>query len=265
MGHRANLATVWDPAIYLEFADERARPFGDLLVQVLADSPERVVDLGCGPGQLTASLADRWPQADVLGIDASPEMVERAQAYAHPHLRFAVQDLRDWRPAGPVDVIVSNATLQWVPEHRALLPRVVEALAPGGWLAFQVPGNFDEPSHRLLDELADDPRFADFTNARERPKAYAAASYLADLAGLGCAVNAWETTYLHVLTGPDPVFRWISGTGARPVLQALPDDRREEFVREYRSRLAAAYPERAYGTLLPFRRVFVVAQRATAG
>ena len=170
-------------------------------------------------------------------------MIERAQAYAHSHLRFAVQDLRDWRPAAPVDVIVSNATLQWVPEHRALLPGLVDALAPGGWLAFQVPGNFDEPSHRLLDELADDPRFADFTAARERPDAYDAATYLADLTGLGCTVNAWETTYLHVLTGPDPVFRWISGTGARPVLQALPDDRREEFVREYKSRLAAAYPE----------------------
>jgi trans-aconitate 2-methyltransferase len=256
---------VWDPAIYLEFADERARPFGDLMVQVLADSPERVVDLGCGPGQLTASLADRWPEASVLGIDASPEMIARAQAYAHSHLRFQVQDLRTWHSAEPVDVIVSNATLQWVPEHRRLLPGLFDALAPGGWFAFQVPGNFAEPSHRLLHELADDPRFSSFTAGRERPDAYDAATYLEDLSALGCVVNAWETTYLHVLTGPDAVFRWISGTGARPVLQALPNGLREEFVWEYKRRLAAAYPERAYGTLLPFRRVFVVARRPAAG
>ena len=255
---------MWDPAIYLEFADERARPFGDLLVQVLADVPDRVVDLGCGPGQLTASLADRWPEASVLGIDASSEMIARAQAYAHSHLRFQVQDLRTWHPAEPVDVIVSNATLQWVPEHRRLLPGLLDALAPGGWLAFQVPANFDQPSHQLLHELADDPRFAPFTAGRDQPSAYDAATYLEDLSALGCAVNAWETTYLHVLTGPDPVFRWISGTGARPVLQALPKEQREEFVREYQHRLAAAYPEREHGTLLPFRRVFVVARRPSA-
>jgi trans-aconitate 2-methyltransferase len=256
---------VWDPAIYLEFADERARPFGDLMVHVLADFAERVVDLGCGPGQLTATLSDRWPEADVLGIDASPQMVDKAQVYAHHHLRFEVQDLRTWQATEPVDVIVSNATLQWVPEHRGLLPGLVEALAPGGWLAFQVPGNFGEPSHRLLHELADEPRFAEFTAGRERPDAYDAATYLGDLTALGCAVNAWETTYLHVLTGPDPVFRWISGTGARPVLQALSGDRREEFVAEYKRRLIDAYPQHAYGTLLPFRRVFVVAQRPTDG
>jgi len=256
---------VWDPAIYLEFADERARPFGDLMVQVLADSPEQVVDLGCGPGQLTASLADRWPDAAVLGIDSSSEMIARAQPYAHSHLRFEVQDLRGWRPAEPVDVIVSNATLQWVPEHRQLLPRLVDALVPGGWLAFQVPGNFGGPSRELLHGLADDPRFSSYTAGRDRPDAYDAATYLDDLTGLGCSVNAWETTYVHVLTGPDPVFRWISGTGARPVLQALPADLREEFSTEYKRRLVAAYPERPYGTLLPFRRVFVVAQRPAAG
>jgi trans-aconitate 2-methyltransferase len=256
---------VWDPAIYLEFADERARPFGDLMVHVLADSAEQVVDLGCGPGKLTASLADRWPEAHVLGLDASRQMIEQAQTYAHGRLRFVVQDLREWRPAKPVDVIASNATLQWVPDHRRLLPGLVDALAPGGWLAFQVPGNFGEPSHQLLHELADDPRFAPYTAGRERPDAYDAETYLADLTALGCVVNAWETTYLHVLTGPEPVFHWISGTGARPVLQALPDERREEFVREYKSRLAAAYPEQAYGTLLPFRRIFVVAQRPSAG
>lgn len=252
---------VWDPATYLQFADERARSFGDLLVQVVADNPRRVVDLGCGPGQLTASLGDRWPEASVLGLDSSPEMIERAQPYASSRVRFALQDLRAWRPDEPVDVLISNATLQWVPEHRRLLPTLVDALAPGGWLAFQVPGNFDQPSHRLLAELADSPRFAAYTAGRERPASHDAATYVEDLAALGCVVNAWETTYLHLLTGPDPVYRWISGTGGRPVLQALPEGERQEFVTAYTARLAEAYPERAYGILLPFRRIFVVTRR----
>ena len=255
---------MWDPSTYLQFADERARPFVDLVGQVRADKPAQVVDLGCGPGQLTASLADRWPGATVLGLDSSPEMVERASAYTSAGVSFAVQDLRDWRPAELVDVILSNATLQWVPDHRDLLPRLVAALAPGGWLAFQVPGNFAEPSHVLLNRLAEDPRFAEFTADRERPAAFDAATYADDLHRLGCVVNAWETTYLHVLTGPDPVFHWISGTGARPVLQALPVEPREVFVAEYKAALAQAYPPRPYGTLLPFRRVFVVAQRAAS-
>jgi trans-aconitate 2-methyltransferase len=255
---------MWNPATYLQFADERARPFVDLVGQVRAEAPDQVADLGCGPGQLTASLADRWPTADVLGIDSSPEMIERARGYAGDRLSFTVQDVRDWRPARPVDVIVSNATLQWVPDHRALLPRLVAALVPGGWLAFQVPGNFAEPSHVLLHQLADDPRFAEFTADRERPAAFDPVTYTDDLHRLGCQVNAWETMYLHVLTGPDPVFRWISGTGARPVLQALPEDLRAMFVAEYKSALGQAYPPRHYGTLLPFRRVFVVARRAAS-
>jgi trans-aconitate 2-methyltransferase len=255
---------MWEPATYLQFADERSRPFADLVAQVHADEPRQVVDLGCGPGQLTASLADRWPAANVLGIDSSPEMIDRARRHAAARVSFTMQDLRDWRPAGTVDVIVSNATLQWVPDHRGLLPHLVQALAPDGWLAFQVPGNFAEPSHVLLHQLADDPRFAEFTAERERPDAFDPVSYADDLYQLGCEVNAWETTYLHVLTGPDPVFRWISGTGARPVLQVLPDQVRDVFVAEYKAALDVAYPRRSYGTLLPFRRVFVVARRAAS-
>jgi trans-aconitate 2-methyltransferase len=253
---------MWDPATYLQFADERGRPFFDLLSQVRADEPGRVVDLGCGPGQLTATLADRWPSANVLGMDSSPQMIERAARYAGGRVNFAVGDLRDWHPTEPVDVIVSNATLQWVPDHRSLLPRLVRSLASAGWLAFQVPGNFGEPSHVLLHQLAEDARFAEFAGDRERPAAFDPSTYVADLHRLGCSVNAWETTYLHVLTGPDPVFRWISGTGARPILQALPEEAREVFVAEYKAALNRAYPAAAYGTLLPFRRVFVVARRA---
>lgn len=262
--------TEWDPSTYLQFADERSRPFVDLLSRVGAQQPRRVVDLGCGPGQLTARLADRWPDADVLGLDSSSAMIERAREHQRPRLRFAVADVREWQPEAPLDVVVSNATLQWVPNHRALLPRLVDWLSPAGWLAFAVPGNFAEPSHVLLRDLAREPAYAAATASVEFPSSHEPEDYLADLTALGCPVDAWETTYLHVLTGPDPVFRWISGTGARPVLQALSEEQRASFVPEYQRRLCAAYPPQSgegdhARTVLRFRRVFVVARRPPTG
>lgn len=252
------MAHTWDPARYLTYADERGRPFVDLLARVPADRPRTVVDLGCGPGNLTALLAERWPDAEVLGLDSSPEMIAAARSTA-PGVAFEVDDLRDWAPAEPVDVLVSNATLQWVPDHLTLLPRLVSAVAPGGWLAFQVPGNFGEPSHTIRDELAAEPAYAEHTQGVAVPSSHDPADYLDALAGLGCTVDAWETTYLHVLTGDYPVFAWVSGTGARPTLQALPDELRAGFEEEFKRRLAGAYPARPYGVVLPFRRVFVVA------
>lgn len=255
---------VWNPRRYAEFAAERARPFLDLLGRVAAKAPRSVVDLGCGSGELTASLARRWPDADLLGLDSSPEMIERAQSHAGPRLRFAVGDLASWAPSRPVDVVVSNAALQWVPQHRALLPRLVDAVAPDGWLAFQVPGNFDSPSHLLLHALAGQEPYHRYATSLTRAAAADPADYLADLIALGCEVDAWESTYAHVLRGPEAVWRWMAGTGARPVVQALPVSLRTDFERAYRAELAGAYPEQSWGTVLPFRRVFVVARR-TAG
>jgi len=252
---------TWDPDRYLTYADERGRPFVDLVARIGATDPGTVVDLGCGPGNLTALLAGRWPDASVVGLDSSPEMIAAARA-AGSRIAYDVADLRAWTPAVPVDVVVSNATLQWVPGHLDLLPALVRAVAPGGWLAFQVPGNFDEPSHTIRDEVAAEAPYAEHTAGVAVPSSHDPAVYLDALAGLGCTVDAWETTYLHLLTGPDPVFTWVSGTGARPTLQALPDDLRPGFEAEFKRRLAAAYPERAYGVVLPFRRVFVVAQVA---
>jgi trans-aconitate 2-methyltransferase len=255
---------TWDPERYLTYADERGRPFVELVARIGAIDPRTVVDLGCGPGNLTALLAERWPGADVLGLDASPEMIAAAGARAPGGVRFEVGDLRDWTgPDGGVDVLVSNATLQWLPDHLDLLPRLVEQVRPGGWLAFQVPGNFDEPSHTIRTELAAEPAYAAYTRDVAVPASHAPAVYLDALAGLGCAVDVWETTYLHVLTGPgepDPVFAWVSGTGARPTLQALPDGLRQEFEEEFKRRLRAAYPAHDHGVVLPFRRIFVVAQ-----
>lgn len=252
----------WDPERYLTYADERGRPFVDLIQRIPAAAPRTVVDLGCGPGNLTAILAERWSAAQVSGLDSSEPMIARARA-DHPQIDFVVQDLRDHLATSttPVDVLVSNATLQWIPEHLELMPALVRNVRPGGHLAFQVPGNFDEPSHTIRTELAADPRFAEHVAGVAVPDSHDAATYLSALAALGCTVDAWETTYLHVLQGEDPVFTWVSGTGARPTLQALPPGLREEFEADYKARLRDAYPPTAHGVVLPFRRIFVVARR----
>jgi trans-aconitate 2-methyltransferase len=259
---------MWDPAQYLHFADERSRPFYDLTARIGATAPGYVADLGCGPGQLTASLAVRWPQAEVIGVDSSAEMIrtalaDQSETARSGRLSFVVGDINDWQPARPVDVITSNAVLQWVPNHMALLPRLAACLAPAGWLAFQLPGNFDQPSHAVLRELAGSARWRDqLADVQLNRQAGDPAQYLGLLAGLGLTVDAWETTYLHVLQGTDPVTNWYKGTGLRPVLAALDTADAQEFVAEYSQQVQKHYPAAPYGTVLPFRRVFVVAQRS---
>ncbi|HXW43586.1 MAG TPA: trans-aconitate 2-methyltransferase [Streptosporangiaceae bacterium] len=263
---------MWDPAQYLSFASERSRPFFDLTARIDAKSPAFVTDLGCGPGQLTAALAGRWPAATVEGIDSSSEMIAAASQMladlpgagraAADRLSFRVEDVHHWRPDRPVDVVVSNAVLQWVPDHLELLPRWAGYLADSGWLAFQLPGNFDQPSHAILRELAASPRWRDqLAGVPLNRQSASPAEYLDLLAGLGLAVDAWATTYLHVLTGPDPVTEWYKGTGLRPVLNVLGPAEAEAFLAEYGQRVREAYPAASYGTVLPFRRVFVVAQK----
>jgi trans-aconitate 2-methyltransferase len=259
---------MWDPAQYLHFADERSRPFYDLTARIGATAPGYVADLGCGPGQLTASLAVRWPQAEVTGVDSSAEMIRAAladhsEAARSGRLSFVVGDINDWQPTRPVDVITSNAVLQWVPNHMALLPRLAACLAPAGWLAFQLPGNFDQPSHAVLRELAGSARWRDqLGGVQLNRQAGDPAQYLDLMAGLGLTVDAWETTYLHVLQGSDPVTNWYKGTGLRPVLAALNAADAREFVADYSREVQKHYPAAPYGTVLPFRRVFVVAQRS---
>ncbi len=252
---------MWNPEIYARYAAERARPFYDLTARVGATDPDYVVDLGCGSGELTALLADRWPTATVHGIDSSPAMIEKARAHRGAALTFEVADLRTWRPPVPVDVMVSNAVLQWVPEHRDLLPRLVRAVHRGGWLAVQMPGNFDAPSHTVIRKLCRTTWRAELADLVRDAPVGDPAEYAALLAGLGCRVDAWETTYLHLLQGDDAVLSWVSGTALRPMLDRLPPERRPEFLDDCRRLLAQAYPARPYGTPFPFRRVFVVAQR----
>lgn len=258
------VGSMWDPEQYLAFGDERSRPFFDLVARVGAKRPEHVVDLGCGPGQLTEALAARWPEATVWGVDSSAEMIDatRRCADVDGRLRFIHADLRDWQPPSQLDVVFSNATLQWVPEHVELLERLVSWLRPDGWLAFQVPGNFRAPSHRILAELRQSDRWRAHVGAgADRHLAVLdPAGYAEVLIGLGLAVDAWETTYLHLLSGPDPVLEWVKGTGLRPVLAALDGTGQDLFLAQYAQALRGAYPAWSNGlTPLPFRRIFVVA------
>ncbi len=257
---------AWDPDRYLQYADERGRPFVDLLARVPAETPRVVVDLGCGPGNLTALLADRWPRADVTGIDSSAEMIAAARDVAG--VTWEVADLRDWaRPnalalVSPVDVLVSNATLQWLPDHLELMPRLLDRVAPGGWFAFQVPGNFDEPSHTIRSDIAGRAPYAAHVRGVAVPASHEPADYLRVLLDLGCEADVWETTYFHVLTGADPVFDWVAGTGARPTILALPEALRAEFEDEFRALLRKAYPADPAGrVVMPFRRIFAVARK----
>ncbi|GAA1914603.1 trans-aconitate 2-methyltransferase [Streptomyces sodiiphilus] len=264
-------APNWDPHQYQRHRDHRSRPLHDLLSRVPPlPARARVADLGCGPGTPSALLAERRPRARITGYDNSPEMLAEARSHAGPTpgggtLDFAFADLATWRPGAPHDLIISNAALQWVPGHAGRFPDWVAALAPGGVLAFQVPGNFGAPSHLLLRELCDSPRWRARLSGtlRRGDPVLSPAGYLAVLAGLGCATDIWETTYLHVLTGPDPVLDWTKGTALRPVLTALADDprARDAFLAEYRDALRTAYPPGPHGTVLPFRRVFAVARK----
>jgi trans-aconitate 2-methyltransferase len=255
----------WDPGEYLRFADARGRPFADLMARVNAEAPSYVVDLGCGPGNLTRTLRERWPAAHVEGVDSSAEMVERARAEGEPDgLRFTLGDVRRWQPDRAVDVLTSNATLQWVPGHLDLLERFVAMLAPAGWFAMQVPGNFGEPSHTAIADMRGEPRWRrrlqDIDLAQ--PAVEEPATYLRRLAALGCRVDAWETTYVQVLNGEDAVLTWMKGTGLRPVLSVLTEGEQTDFLADYAERLRRAYPRESFGTLLPYRRIFVVAQAA---
>jgi trans-aconitate 2-methyltransferase len=252
---------AWDPKTYLVFGEERTRPARELLARVAIDDPGRVVDLGCGPGNSTALLATRWPKAELEGVDSSGEMLEDARNSKFA-ARWTQADIANWDPSSSYDVIFSNATFQWVPDHAQLLPRLLRHLSKSGVFAFQVPRNFTEPCHTLIHDIAREPRWRDkLSGVRDWWNVVEPEAYFDILEPHAKKIDLWETRYAQVLEGEDAVFRWMSGTGLRPFANALEGEERDAFLEEYRTRVAQAYPGRAGGvTLYPFRRLFCVAE-----
>lgn len=253
----------WDPAKYVQFGDYRQRPFFDLTGRIEAEAPREVVDLGCGPGNLTATLAARWPSARIIGLDSSADMLATASAHAQgePGLEYRLGDIASWAPSPETDVVVSNAALQWVPGHQEMLARWLKELTPGAWFALQVPGNFTAASHTLMRELAESAPWASKVGSvlRHDDAVATPAGYLEIMLDAGCAADAWETTYQQVLSGENAVLEWVRGAGLRPVLAALSPEDAAAFEAEYAALLAEAYPAFGYGTVYPFRRIFAVA------
>jgi trans-aconitate 2-methyltransferase len=253
---------TWDPGQYLKFSDHRVRPALDLMARIPLDQARGVYDLGCGPGTITRLLAERWPGAAVTGVDSSADMLAKARMEA-PRVAFQQADIAAWSPPAPADLLFSNATLHWLDDHAALLPRLVSQLAPGGVLAVQLPCNRGSPSHLLMEEAAaDGPWRARLARIRpvygsvETPDAY-----YRILAPVARQVDIWETSYLHVLEGENPVVEWMRGTALRPYLDALAGAQHDAFLAAYADRVAAAYPRQPDGrTLLAFRRIFFIAR-----
>lgn len=252
----------WDPTQYLKFAGERLRPALDLLARIPVAAPRSVVDLGCGAGNLAPMLMQRWPQAKLVGVDSSPQMLARARA-DHPQAEFVQADFAAWRPAQPVDVLYSNAALHWLGGHETLFPALLDAVAPGGWLAVQMPRNFAAPSHTCVAETVEQGPWRDRLAPLLRQPVAPPREYWRMLQSRAASLEIWEIEYLQVLKGENPVAEFVKGSWLRQFLDRLDEPERSAFETEYRGRVRVAYPPEANGsTLFPFRRMFILAQQA---
>ncbi len=253
---------TWSAAQYTKFEEERTRPVRDLVARVPLAHARRVADIGCGPGNSTEVLRARFPEAEIVGIDSSPDMIAAARRRL-PGVAFEVADIETWRGSG-FEVILANAVIQWIPDHEALLPALAEKLALGGALAVQTPDNLDVPSHRLMREVAaDGPWAAKLAHAaKARAERRSADWYFGLLRRQATQVDIWRTVYFHPLNGANAIVEWVKGTGLRPFVDPLDADEREAYLARYEAAIAAAYPAEADGTvLLPFPRLFFVATR----
>lgn len=254
----------WDPSAYLKYSDERTRPARDLLAQVPLRDAGLVYDLGCGPGNSTALLGARFGNAEIIGIDSSAEMLERARRIL-PDLRFQMADVATWRPDRPADLIFANAVFQWLPDHLSIFAALLETLPAGGLLAVQMPDNLAEPSHVLMREIAAEGRWAAklaATRVARQPLPLPSV-YCDRLRPLCQHVEIWHTIYNHALSGPSAIVEWMMGTGLRPYLALLEAGERQAFVDAYTAQIAAAYPTLGDGRVLfSFPRLFLVAARA---
>jgi trans-aconitate 2-methyltransferase len=255
----------WNPEQYLKFSQPRLRPALDLLSRVALADPKRIYDLGCGAGNVTAALAARWPDASIVGVDSSSQMLAKA-AQALPAVQWTQQRLDEWQATSAADLIYSNAALQWLPDHAQLFPKLLTCLAPGGVLAVQMPRNFGAPSHTLLAQTARSAPWRHKLETLIAPAPVAAPEvYYSLLAPFAASLDIWETEYLQVLGGEDPVKEWTKGTALIPFLERLTASERPQFESDYAQRLRGAYPRRADGmTLFPFKRLFILLQKAAA-
>ena len=258
---------TWNASQYLQFADERTRPCRDLAARVGVESPRSVIDLGCGPGNSTAVLRDRWPAAQIIGLDSSPEMIEAARK-SEPAGRWELADIDQWASAGPeqFDVVFSNAAMQWVADHRAIFPKLAGRVKPGGALAVQMPGNLDEAAHTLMRELAASPAWIDHFRGRSVREwhVHDPEFYYDVLSPHAARIDLWRTDYVHVMRDASAIVDWYRGTGLRPFLDSIGDDTgRRRFEADYLELVRQHYHPRADGRVLfPFRRIFFVAYRA---
>lgn len=248
----------WDPDTYLRFADHRMRPGLELMTRIPDVEPSDVVDLGCGTGQLTSHLAERFPDARVIGVDSSSDMLDRAPS--HPRIRWVEAAFEHWTE--DADVVFSNAALHWSTDHARLFPTLAGLVRPGGVLAVQMPDNWSEPTHRVPARILDTgdwPEGARRSLARDR---VARAATYREWIGEGFEFDLWSTTYHQVLSGTDPVLQWVSGSVLRPVLDALDGPDRQRFQQVCAAGYRTAYPPQSDGSvILPFRRLFIVARR----
>src|SRR5271168_3689190 len=256
-------AMTWSAAQYVKFEQERTRPVRDLVARIPPADVVSAADIGCGPGNSTEVLRERYPHAHIVGVDSSPDMIDAARKRL-PGIAFEVADIRQWRPGEPLDVILANAVLQWIPVHETLLPALIARLKPGGALAVQTPDNLDEPSHRLMREIAaSGPWAAKLKDAaKARAERHGAGWYFRLLRAHASRVEVWRTTYFHPLAGAHAVVEWVKGTGLRPFIDPLEAGEREAYLARYEAAIAEAYPAEADGAvLLPFPRLFFVATR----
>ena len=255
------MVSTWDPDQYLKFYGPRIRPALDLLTQVDMDSPKTVYDLGCGPGNLTEFIQQRWPVADVIGVDASETMLARARDL-HPDKTWIKADLADWEPDAEADVFLSNAVFQWLNDHDTLLPGLVASVRAGGIFAFQLPRNWNAPSHAIIQELVAASPSRELLKPLLLDDPVHPPDYYYDLLRPHVStIDIWETEYLQILDGENAVAEWIKGSTLKPLLDALEDDA-VAFYEQYVAHVACSYPQRSDGkTLYPFRRLFVVARR----
>jgi trans-aconitate 2-methyltransferase len=254
---------TWNPSQYLKFDDERTRPCRDLVARIQLKNPRRIIDLGCGPGNSTQVLAERWPDAQITGLDSSEQMIRNATE-KYPHQNWALGDIPQWSAREPFDLVFSNAAYNWVPDHARVMPHLLQQVAPGGVFAFQVPANINAPAHELMRSTASSDKWrSHFPEKIREWYAHDLAFYYETLVDDSSHLDLWTTEYQHILNGPEAIVEWYKGTGLRPFLDHLADENaRRSFLADYLKEIEKAFPRRKDGRVLfPFQRLFVIATR----